>query len=167
MKRFIFFQLNNSLDVAWYISERYWLKRFWQKGFQCIRALMLCFSFIFFANMFFNIPYVAKFRLRKVTTRSGEHFTWFCCFILELLHATVASLQSLLIYLDSRFTLIYLDKGSHRYNTHEGVQRIKLANFHSKSSLNLTALADLTSQKKNWICLPKKLLEKVIFQPRY
>ena len=110
---------------------------------------MLCFSFIFFANMFFNIPYVAKFRLRKVTTRSGENFTWFCCcFILELLHATVASLQSLLIYLDSRFTLIYLDKGSHRYNTHEGVQRIKLANFHSKSSLNLTALADLTSQKK-------------------
>ena len=35
------------------------------------------------------------------------------------------------------------------FQNYESVQRIKLANFHSKSSLNLTALANLTSRKKS------------------
>ena len=43
-KSFIFCPLNNSPDGAWHISERYLLKRFWKKWFQCILALMSCSS---------------------------------------------------------------------------------------------------------------------------
>ena len=47
------------------------------------------------------------------------------------------------------------------------VQRIKLVDFHSKSSLNVNSVSELDVKKEILNFLPKKLPEKVIFQPRY
>ena len=53
------------------------------------------------------------------------------------------------------------------FQNHESVQRIKLANFHSKSSLKFNSVSKLDVQKEILIHLPKKIPEKVIFQSRY
>ena len=49
------------------------------------------------------------------------------------------------------------------FQNHESVQRIKLANFHSKSSLTFNSISGLDVKKEILHLLP----EKVIFQPRY
>ena len=53
------------------------------------------------------------------------------------------------------------------FQNYESVQRIKLANFHSKSSLKFNSVSELDVKKGILHCLTIKLLEKVIFQPRY
>ena len=52
------------------------------------------------------------------------------------------------------------------FQNHVSVQRITLANFHCKSSLKFN-IVKLDVKKKDLNFPPKKLPEKVIFQPRY
>ena len=53
------------------------------------------------------------------------------------------------------------------FQNHESVQRIKLANFHSKSSLKFNSVSELDVKKEILNLSSKKLPEKEIFQPRY
>ena len=79
MKIFAFFPLNNSPDVAWYISERYSLGHFERN--------------LFFFN---GIIYLAKIRQRK-----RDFFFIFFYFGTSFLCAKIPSLESMLTYLDS------------------------------------------------------------------
>ena len=51
------------------------------------------------------------------------------------------------------------------FQNHESVQRIKLANFHSKSSLKFNSVSEVDVKKEVLNLSSKK--EKVIFQPKY
>ena len=53
------------------------------------------------------------------------------------------------------------------FQNHESVQRIKLANFHCKSSLKYNIVRELDVKKEILNFPPKKLPEKVIFHPTY
>ena len=52
------------------------------------------------------------------------------------------------------------------FQNHESVERIKLANFHCKSSLKYNIVSELDVKKEILNFPPKKLPEKVILQPR-
>ena len=49
---------------------------------------------------------------------------------------------------------------------HENVQRIKLANFHSKSSLKFNSVSELGVKKEVLNLSSRKATKMVIFQPR-
>ena len=51
------------------------------------------------------------------------------------------------------------------FQKHESVQRIKLANFHSKSSLKFNSVSELDIKKE--IYLPRNLRKKFIFPKSY
>ena len=53
------------------------------------------------------------------------------------------------------------------FQNHESVQRIKLANFHSKSSLTFNNVSELDVKKETLNLSSKKLPKRAIFQPRY
>ena len=53
------------------------------------------------------------------------------------------------------------------FQNHESVQRIMLANLYSKSSLKFNSVRELEVKKEILNFSSKKLLEKVIFKPRY
>ena len=53
------------------------------------------------------------------------------------------------------------------FQNHESVQRIKLANFYSKSSLKFNSFSQLDVKKEILSLFSKETPEKVIFQERY